>query len=95
MLLKIPFGKYKGRSIEWVAFFDYSYREPAICNSAGDGQWTEGDPFTDIRIYPPYWAESYDEDYLTGANVGQGSTGLAGERGDGTTLFVWPVRTNN
>ena len=39
---------------EWRALMSNEYQNPALCNTFGDGQWTEGDPFTGIQKDKPY-----------------------------------------
>ena len=33
---------------ELLSLMDYNWYNPALCNTAGTGQWTANDPFTDV-----------------------------------------------
>ncbi len=39
---------------ELKSLIDFAYRGPALSNTAGTGQWQEGDPFTGVLGYT-YW----------------------------------------
>jgi len=77
---------------EWEAFIDTSYTEPALCNAAGNGQWTEGDAFTGVQS-TTYW--SSDESisgYAWDVRMGIGDVT---HNPIANYYYVWPVRSDN
>jgi hypothetical protein len=42
---------------EWEAFVCTGYTNPAVCNTVGDDQWSEGDPFNNVQSYY-YWSST-------------------------------------
>ena len=72
------------------SLIDSSVGPPTVVNRAGDGVWTEGDPFSGV-LSGPYWSA---DDF--------GSQGVFGDLSDGDINFqqkvrllgVWPVRSN-
>ena len=79
---------------ELQSLIHYGYFNPALPNTAGTGQWTSGDPFTNVQ-------SSY---YWSGSTYA-GSTGLAwyvdvyygyvANNYKALTYYVWPVRGGN
>ena len=49
---------------ELESLFDLQYWEPALSNSAGTGQWTHGDPFTNLITDADYWSSTTRPDSL-------------------------------
>ena len=47
---------------ELQSLIDYGRYNPALCNAAGTGQWTAGDPFTGVQS-DYYWSSSTGADY--------------------------------
>ena len=76
---------------ESQSLHDMEYYFPCLSNSAGTGQWSEGDPFTNVQINW-YWTSTTNAHYTDNAfnvNMGHGETGW-GEKS--FILLVWPVR---
>lgn len=78
---------------ELVSLVNYGYVFPALSNTAGTGQWTDGDPFTGM---PPevdyYWSsttDTYSAILAWGVNIG---VGFVVARDKSSTRYVWPVR---
>jgi len=47
---------------EWEAFMSSEYEDPALENTIGDSQWSEGDAFTGVQSHD-YWSSTeYDSD---------------------------------
>ena len=45
---------------EWEDLFDTRYSYPALSNTAGDGQWTDGNPFFyDSYYHPLFWSQTF------------------------------------
>lgn len=90
---------------EWEAFVDRSYSEPPVSNSARNGQWTEGNPFTGIQsaasregdLGDYYWSSTEKSDGIAWAcyTGGFGSL-MADDDANGDIMsapqYVWPVR---
>jgi hypothetical protein len=71
---------------------DLKYWEPTLSNSEGTGQWTHGDPFTNLLVNGYYWSSStlaYGTGYawLVGMD-----TGYVGYSLKTSGYYVWPVR---
>jgi hypothetical protein len=77
---------------EWEAFMSTIYDNPALVNTIGDAQWTEGDAFTGVQSYS-YWSSTeYDSTHAWSAymNFGNMLTAIKGNY-----FYVWPVRSDN
>ena len=78
---------------EFESLFDLKYYDPALCNTAGTGQWTEGDPFTNLITDGWYWSSTTRADFPDGwawsveMQYGYGSSGTKNN-----DWYVWPVR---
>lgn len=48
---------------ELQSLLDMRYWEPALSNSAGTGQWTHGDPFTNLLPNNYYWSSTTNAQY--------------------------------
>ncbi len=88
---------------EWEAFMcrDFyipgslleSY-SPALVNTAGDAQWSDGDAFTGV-IARYYWSSSeYESGYAWSAFMGNGYIYTSYKQYIGG-YYVWPVRSSN
>jgi hypothetical protein len=74
---------------EWQAFMSTVYDNPALVNTLGDAQWTEGDAFTGVQS-DEYWSSSeVSTQYAWVANM---SNGNIGDDGKSVANYVWPVR---
>ena len=70
---------------------EMQYENPAISNTAGTGQWTEGDPFTGVQS-SPYWSSTTfanANDYAWSVYL---SSGYVLSYDKYSSLYVWPVR---
>ena len=80
---------------EWEAFMSAVYKNPALVNTVGDAQWSEGDAFTGVQfdVYF-YWSSTEYEDsgYAWCAKMRDGSMTWTF---DPLTYYVWPVRSDN
>ena len=78
---------------EWEAFYSTVYDYPALVNSTGILQWSEGDAFTGVQSYYYYWSGTeYDSirawvAYMVG--------GLMYGHAKDDNGCVWPVRSGN
>ncbi len=91
---------------EWEAFVCTSFWGPAIFNTMGDGQWTQGDPFNDV-VSHHYWSSTeHNDEEAYGLDSYAGTYNIPfrkdscdmpmGEYCDMYNYFlVWPVRTDN
>jgi hypothetical protein len=75
---------------EWEAFMSNVYRGPALVNTVGDGQWSEGDAFYDVDSEAYFWSRTAeDADSAWFAYVGNGET-YVDQKTD--SMYIWPVR---
>ncbi len=76
---------------EMQSLIHYAFYNPALPNTHGGGQWTEGDPFTGVQS-AGYWSSTtyaVITDSAWYVDLYFGSVG----HGDKTrTCYVWPVR---
>jgi hypothetical protein len=79
---------------ELQSLVDYSRFRPALCNTAGTGQWVENDPFTGVRS-GYYWSSTLyanSTDYAWGVGLDDGGV-YHGRTGDSYyACYAWPVR---
>jgi hypothetical protein len=80
---------------EWEAFMSQVYKNPALVNTVGDAQWSEGDAFNGVQfdVYF-YWSSTEYENsgYAWCAKMRDGSMTWTF---DPLTYYVWPVRSIN
>jgi hypothetical protein len=82
---------------ELLSLIDYRFRNPVLPNTIGDGQWTEGDPFSNVQVTGRYWSSTICERgggtplkrYISF------SEGFTYERNWETPRHVWCVRGSN
>ena len=67
------------------------YGEPALCNTSGTGQWTSGNPFTNVQSSNYYWSSTSFAVISAAWRVGMGA-GDVYISGKTDYLWVWPVR---
>jgi len=81
---------------ELQSLVDYGRRSPALCNTAGTGQWTEGNPFTGVQ-----WSEKYywpsttyadNTDYTWVIRLDFGHVNAGSFSSKASANYVWPVR---
>lgn len=75
---------------ELQSLIDFAYINPALSNTAGTGQWTTGNPFTNVQSL--YWSSSAYVDVPTSAWLVYLVYGSVGNGGKTGALYVWPVR---
>ncbi len=76
---------------ELISLTHDGYYNPAIPNSSGTGQWSEGDPFTNVESFR-YLSSStcaFDTDFNWNVNVSYGEV-FSGLKSNNS--YVWPVR---
>jgi hypothetical protein len=78
---------------EWEAFMSAVYIDPALVNTVGDAQWSEGDPFTGV-LSDAYWS-STEQEYETYAYYADMANGWMYYNDERMTYRVWPVRSDN
>jgi hypothetical protein len=76
---------------ELQSLIDYGRYNPALCNAAGTGQWTSGDPFTGVQS-AYYWSSTTYAGGTTIAWVVPLDVGRVGYDGKSGAHYVWPVR---
>jgi len=87
---------------EWSAFMSNVYDTPALVNTVGNAQWSQGDAFIDVQsqavpVYVHYWSSTEYEFDLTRswyANINEGYVSSGGVK-LGYNWYVWPVRSGN
>jgi len=80
---------------EWRKFYTADYSFPALVNTVGNAQWSEGDAFDGVVPYF-YWADSLhhiDNAWMADLMYGDMTYGNALEWG--SERLVWPVRDGN
>jgi len=76
---------------ELVKMVDERYRNPALSNAAGTGQWKEGDAFSGVQTYN-YWTSAEYAHYSGEAWYVDFDDGGAAVYGKSYIAYVWPVR---
>ncbi|MCP4711726.1 MAG: DUF1566 domain-containing protein [Planctomycetes bacterium] len=77
---------------EMHSLIDFNYVAPALCNTIGTGQWTSGDPFTDVQANY-YWSSTTFAASTTNAWYVYLDYGFVDDVGKGNYCCVWPVRS--
>jgi hypothetical protein len=78
---------------ELMSLIDDSRSNPALCNTAGTGKWTENDPFTNVQSGDWYWSSTTLGGMSSTAWVVYMDQGLAHYTWPKwNTRLVWPVR---
>ena len=76
---------------ELNSLIHYGFRNPALPNTAGTDQWSEGDPFTDVQS-AHYWSSTtYAGTTVYAWFVGMGYGYVDSDEKD-FSHYVWPVR---
>jgi len=87
-------GKWRMPNLfEMESLRDMAYKDPALSNAAGTGQWSAGDPFTDVQNNY-YWTSTNYSNVLTykwAVYMSEGSTNDYVYNAD--VLYVLPVRS--
>jgi len=87
---------------EWEAFmcpefYDpelLSSSKPALVNTKGDSQWSNGDAFTGVRSRYYWSSNEYDSNYAWHAYMGDGYT-YTSYKDYIRHYYAWPVRSGN
>jgi hypothetical protein len=76
---------------ELQSLVHYGTYSPALPNTAGTGQWSEGDPFSNVQsgFYGSSSTSAYSADYAWYVNS---SDGYVGSNAKGIFYYVWCVR---
>jgi len=67
------------------------YYDPVLPNTAGTGQWTEGDPFNNVQSFYYWSSTTYVFSYALAFEVGIGD-GYVSHLPKTSAIYVWPVR---
>ena len=79
---------------EWESFMSADYAFPALVNTVGDVQWSEGDAFTGVQS-SSYWSSTeYASTRTWQAFMDIGSMSHTFNHDD-HFAYVWPVRNGN
>lgn len=77
---------------ELISLIHDGYYNPALSNTAGTGQWSQGDPFTNVHS-DGYWSSTTVAQFTDYAwYVGMGNGGVKYYYGKTSLYYVWPVR---
>jgi len=78
---------------ELQSLIDYGRASPALCNAAGTGWWTAGDPFTGVVLSASYyWSGTTYAGNTAGAWVVNLADGDLIMNNKCNSSYVWPVR---
>jgi hypothetical protein len=76
---------------ELQSLVDYGRYTPALSNTAGTGQWTEGNPFSDV-LSDQYWSSTTGSSGTSSAWCVNMDSGEVRSYTKGNSYFIWPVR---
>jgi hypothetical protein len=76
---------------ELESLLHLGYYNPAVPNTAGTGQWTNNDPFTNVQSHD-YWSSTTSADFTGHALVVDMGYGYVLYGGKTYGYYVWPVR---
>jgi hypothetical protein len=79
---------------EWGWLFSNYYEAPALANTVGDAQWSEGDAFTGVQS-AYYWTINEILDQTDSAWTANMYGGYLSSDFKTFTNYVWPVRSGN
>jgi len=71
---------------------DMKYIDRALPNTAGSGQWSEGDPFTNLQINAEYWTSNFFAPFAAVAWFIAMGDGLVNREYMTHSYYVLPVR---
>jgi len=77
---------------ELESLLDMAYYGPALPNTAGTGQGSEGDPFTGVQSYYYWSSTTYEPQTVVAWIVHMGMGFVNGASKDDISDYVWPVR---
>ena len=79
---------------EWEAFISTVYYNPALVNTVGDAQWSEGDAFTEVQRL--YWSSTEESsNHAWNVDMLTGSISYYYKEEETGHMSVWPVRSGN
>lgn len=78
---------------ELFSLVHYGFDTPPLPNTAGTGQWSAGDPFTNMTSNPYWSSSSHNDDVAWGVSMNYGYVITYGKSGFSSS--VWPVRGGN
>ena len=81
-------------SNELASLIHKGYYNPALSNTVGTGQWTQGNPFNNVRFYC-YWSSSTSAYYTEGAWYVDMGDGLVWYDYESFFYYVWCVRAGH
>ena len=70
----------------------YGFFSPALPNTAGTGQWSAGDPFTNVGSTSLYWSSTSRTDFSSNAWYVHMCCGVTDTTSKTGGAAVWPVR---
>ena len=76
---------------ELLSLVDHGYYSPVVSNTAGSGQWSEGDPFSGIQS-DTYHSSSTVASLTSYDWIVDLNTGYTDQVSKTGTSYVWPVR---
>jgi len=78
---------------ELQSLSDCGRHNPALCDTAGTGQWSEGDPFSNVQSWH-YWSRTTSASIVAGLSwwVGFGDYWVGTDNKTNGNKHVWPVR---
>lgn len=76
---------------EWEAFMSPAYDNPALVNTVGYAQWSEGDAFIGVQSNN-YWSSTDDFSLAFAAHI---DDGYMFKHYQYRSYYVWPVRSDN
>ncbi|MCJ7541327.1 MAG: DUF1566 domain-containing protein [Desulfobacterales bacterium] len=81
-------------NLEWEAFMNSVYKNPALVNTVGDAKWSEGDAFIGVQSTSYYWSstEYSPSVYAWVAFMGSGYMLVEDKL---YSIYVWSVRSGN
>jgi PKD repeat protein len=75
---------------ELQSLIHWGYYEPSLPNTLGTGQWTSGDPFTNVQSY--YWSSTTHAEMTEKAWLVSMYHGDVDSVSKSESLYAWPVR---
>jgi len=76
---------------ELLSLIHWGFNDPSLPNTAGTGQWTSGDPFTNVQPFV-YWSSTTRSSTTEKAWFVHMSYGDVDSSSKSDAFYVWPVR---
>ncbi len=77
---------------ELQSLIHYGISSPAVPDTLGTGQWSQGDPFNNVQSSDDYWSSTTDASSAPSAWLVYFSNGYVGDGNKTSTKYVWCVR---